>query len=564
VYDRDREFNATSGIADTVFTAMQLDHLALLGRVWGFLKYHHPAVVRGERHFDYDLFRAMPHVLAARNRPEALRAIDRWVSALGPIPTCDPCSKVPEDAALLAPLAWLKDEQRLGAGLSRRLGNIYANRPGKGGQFYVDFFPGIGNPDFSNEAPYMPDGFPDAGYRLLGLFRLWNMVEYWFPYRDLMDENWVAVLRAALPEFAGATGADAYALAAARVFARIGDGHANLYASQSVAWPPLTAQAPIITRSIEGRAFVFGYSHPTLGPASGVKVGDIIKTVDGVSVDSIVARCRSRFGVSNEDALVHRVLSVLTTGAPGTVRLSITRDERDLELEVERWPAADLNFRLAGRHDHQGAPFKRLSDDLAYLTLSSVRAADAISYVEGAAGARCLIIDIRNYPSEFMVFALGRHLVAEPTPFARFTAGEPSNPGTFVWTPSVELQPETPRVEARVVVLVDETSVSQSEYTAMAFRAASGALVVGSTTAGADGNVSLIPLPGSLRGAMSGIGVFYPDRRPTQRIGIIPDIEVRPTIAGLRGGRDEVLEAAVGAVLGRSITPAEYAVLKAP
>jgi len=56
---------------------------------------------------------------------------------------------------------------------------------------------------------------------------------------------------------------------------------------------------------------------------------------------------------------------------------------------------------------------------------------------------------------------------------------------------------------------------------------------------------------------ISGIGVFYPDRTPTQRVGIIPDLEVRPTIDGIRAGRDEVLEAAVSYALGREfrLTP---------
>lgn len=44
---------------------------------------------------------------------------------------------------------------------------------------------------------------------------------------------------------------------------------------------------------------------------------------------------------------------------------------------------------------------------------------------------------------------------------------------------------------------------------------------------------------------ISGIGVFYPDKRPMQRVGIVPDVEVRPTIAGIHAGRDEVLEEAV-------------------
>jgi hypothetical protein len=44
---------------------------------------------------------------------------------------------------------------------------------------------------------------------------------------------------------------------------------------------------------------------------------------------------------------------------------------------------------------------------------------------------------------------------------------------------------------------------------------------------------------------IGGIGVFYPDGKPTQRVGIIPDVPVRPTIAGIRAGQDEVQDAAV-------------------
>jgi hypothetical protein len=49
---------------------------------------------------------------------------------------------------------------------------------------------------------------------------------------------------------------------------------------------------------------------------------------------------------------------------------------------------------------------------------------------------------------------------------------------------------------------------------------------------------------------MSAPGVFYPAKRPTQRFGIVPDILVRPTIAGIRDRRDEVLQAAADYVLG--------------
>jgi C-terminal processing protease CtpA/Prc len=71
----------------------------------------------------------------------------------------------------------------------------------------------------------------------------------------------------------------------------------------------------------------------------------------------------------------------------------------------------------------------------------------------------------------------------------------------------------------------------------MVLRAAPNAIVMGSTTAGADGNISAVPLSGALQTFISGLGVFYLDKRPTQRIGIVPDIAVRPTIAGVRAGR---------------------------
>lgn len=79
----------------------------------------------------------------------------------------------------------------------------------------------------------------------------------------------------------------------------------------------------------------------------------------------------------------------------------------------------------------------------------------------------------------------------------------------------------------------------------MAFRVAPEAIVIGSTTAGADGNVSEFYLPGGIKTMISGIGVYYPDGKETQRIGIIPDIEVKPTIEGIKLNKDEVLEKAV-------------------
>jgi C-terminal processing protease CtpA/Prc len=252
----------------------------------------------------------------------------------------------------------------------------------------------------------------------------------------------------------------------------------------------------------------------------------------------------------------------MTRGKCGEASAGILRDGKPLALKPKRVPVPLQSIRFT--HDLPGETFRLLSKDVAYVKLSTVKAADAAHYIESAAGTKALIIDIRNYPSEFMVFALGQLLVGNATPFARFTVGDLANPGAFHWTESERLTPAKPLYTGKIAILVDEGSVSQAEYTSMAFRASPRAIVVGSTTAGADGNVSPFALPGGLNTAISGIGVFYPDKKPTQRIGILPDFEVRPTIAGIRAGRDEVLEEALRQVLGNSVPAAEIQKMARP
>ncbi len=153
-----------------------------------------------------------------------------------------------------------------------------------------------------------------------------------------------------------------------------------------------------------------------------------------------------------------------------------------------------------------------------------------------------------------MPFAMGAYLAVLPTAFVDFTMPDVANPGAFHFTTGPLIRPGLNHYNGKVVILVDETSQSQAEYTTMALRAMPNAVVIGSTTAGADGNVSAISLPGGVSTMISGLGVFYPDHRPTQRVGIVPDVVLRPTVKGIAEGRDELVEAATRIIEGRNET----------
>ena len=549
--DLDDEFDDGSRVEARDLTPTQVENLTLLGRIWGFVKYHHPRITGGTVNWDYELFRILPSLLDARDRMSARVTLEEWLGDLGDPDSCGRCAVLPADSHLSPDIDWIGDRGLLGDEVSGRLELIYNRRPANLEHYYVSHEPGVGNPLFLNEATYRDQPLPDAGFRLLALYRYWNIIEYWFPYRDVIGENWIDVLFDFVPRVMAASTVDEYRLTLTELITRINDTHANLRADSNPQPPRGSAELPVVLRFVEDEAVVTGFSHPVRGPATGLRIGDVIGAIDGRSVDSLVTAWRPFYPASNQAARLRNIALNLTRGEPGEIEITGTRLDGPFSLSAERVSSVEVDLRAGLTHDLPGETFQLLSDEVAYLKLSSVVAADVANYVNAAADADVLVVDIRNYPSAFMVFALGGRLVTEPTEFARFTIGDASNPGAFSWTFPLTLTPLQPNFSGAVVILVDETSLSQAEYTTMALQAAPNTIVVGSTTAGADGNVSGIPLPGGITTLISGIGVFYPDGTPTQRIGIVPDLEVSPTIAGIREGRDEVLEAGVSYVLGR-------------
>jgi len=552
--DLDHEFDGGSGVVLTDLTQLQVENLAVLGRVWGFLKYHHPRIATGEKHWDYELFRILPAVLKAPDRAAANAAILKWTQTFGPIVPCKTCASLVETNLYLHPaLEWLKDEAKLGKELSQNLQSVYRNRFAGKKQFFV-LMTEIGNPNFTHELGYGSAKLPDAGFQLLSVYRFWNIIEYWFPYRDVIGEDWDRVLLDSIPKVALARDPSDYKRELMALIAEVHDTHANLWSSISVRPPTGDCQIPVNVRFIEGKAVVTSYASAESGPASGLKIGDEVASVDGVPVSALVRNWARYYAASNDAARSRDIASQMLRGSCGEVALNVSRESGEFPIKTARLAASGIRFERT--HDLSGDTFRLLSEDVAYLKLSSVKVADTAKYIESAAKTKGMVIDIRNYPSEFVVFALGSLLVEKQTPFVTFTRGDPANPGAFGWeSEPLSLRPAKPYYSGRIVILVDEMSQSQAEYTAMAFRSVPGAVVVGSTTAGADGNVFPISLPGGLRSMISGLGVFYPDKRPAQRVGIIPDQEIKPTIAGIRAGRDEVLEAGIREIVGAEATP---------
>src|SRR6218665_1302268 len=160
----------------------QIENLASLAKVWGFLKYYHPNVAKGNFNWDEQLIKIIPKVEKAQNKEELSKIYAEWISDLGTIKECKSCKSVSgkEYFDKNFDLSWTQNSDVFTNELSQKLKYIEENRA-QGSNFYVTAT-SRDNIEIKNEIQYPNFQYPDKNYRLLSLFRYWNTVEYFFPY----------------------------------------------------------------------------------------------------------------------------------------------------------------------------------------------------------------------------------------------------------------------------------------------------------------------------------------------------------------------------------------------
>ncbi len=177
---------------DSMLTQIQIQNLKTLGLVWGYLKYHHPSVANGEYNWDFELLRVLPEVLQAKDKQDRDKILFDWIESLGEIKESDPKAVKFENALLEPDLDWINNSE-FSDNFTKILIEVKNAKMPKN-HHYIELHRGIGNPDFKNERKYSTMNYPSTGYRLLALYRYWNIIHYYFPYKHLIEEDWKEVL----------------------------------------------------------------------------------------------------------------------------------------------------------------------------------------------------------------------------------------------------------------------------------------------------------------------------------------------------------------------------------
>ncbi|MDR3219469.1 MAG: peptidase S41 [Dysgonamonadaceae bacterium] len=480
------DFDKGSNIRIEQLNTASIENLSALGLIWGFLKYYHPNIAKGYYNWDYELFKISPPILNAKNNVERDEIFVKWINDLGEFAEAKEEITHNFETKIKPDLDWIKN-----GGFSNELSSLLlnvksANRTGQ--NYYVRYQLG-GIPDFKNETEYT--------------------------------------------------------LAILELIGRIHDTHANILGDNQILTHYLGKQyAPVELTFIENKPVVTGFYDKKKGEDTGLKTGDVLTKINKVSVTEMVMNALKYTPASNYPTQLRDMATKLLRTNDSVIHVEFIRNSKIQRKVIKTYTDKEIDIPI--RYLVTDTCFKMLNKEIAYINNGSLKRSYLPKIWEEIRNTKGLIIDDRNYPSDYPIYDLCNYLMPDATPFVKFSVGNIETPGLFSLGNARNTgKKNEDSYKGKVIILVNEQTQSSAELHAMAYSVHPNALIVGSTTAGADGDMSVFSLPGGISTAISGIGIYYPDGRETQRIGIVPDVEIRPTIQGVKEGRDEVVEKAI-------------------
>jgi len=538
-------FLLITNLAQSQTKITQTEKLATTAKVWGFLKYYHPNVAKGKFNWDEQLFSILPKIEATDSKNELSALLLNWIDTLGEVKICKSCKNKDEVKYFNKnfDLSWTQNLKLFNPKLSEKLKYIEENRF-QGKHHYVYLKKGIRaakNIYIQNETSYENFNWEVKNLRLLSLFRYWNTIEYFFPYKYQTDQPWNDILIEMLPKFLSPQSELDYHLAMLELVVKIDDSHAGLQ-SDLLNEHFGNKHIPALYKIIDDKAVITRMLNDSIAQLNDLKIGDVISKVNGENVMDIFNKNCDYIQGSNYPSKLSFAWNKIFNGTSDSLTIEFLRNNELNTKKIRRYLFEDFNYKKSKKEK-----WKIINSNIGYVSMGELERDDVSAMMDSLMQTKAMIFDIRNYPKGTL-YNIANYLNSKPKEFFKVINPDLSYPGKFIWVKGLTCGGDgkvKERYKGKVVLLVNSYTQSHAEFTTMCLQTAEDVITIGNQTSGADGNVSSISLIGGFKTGISGIGIFYPDKTKTQRKGVKIDIELQPTIEGIRNGDDEILDKAI-------------------
>lgn len=381
--------------------------------------------------------------------------------------------------------------------------------------------------------PPLPPG--DPAVRIASAIDIWATLRWFYPYFDELHVDWDRALGEALDASAHARSADELLLALERMVGALRDDHASVYHGASS-----NGVLPLVFHQIDAKlVFVNGIGdYKATFPR-----GSILDAIDDVPAGAAMEKLASTISAATpawRDAYLPFALAEGLAGGLVTVRVK-QPDGQFAAVRIPRLSRAKYIRQLREDHPETGT---ELAPGVYYVDLATLDDAAWKPLPAKLSSGRAILCDARNGASQ-TAFQILAHFIDHPikSPYWDKPIALPTEK-RYARTQST-IYPSEPRLTAKLIFLTSGLSASSPETILQYAHAAGLGTVIGEPTGGTNGDVTSFESLGGLTIRFTGLRTLNPDGSTFHGRGIAPDVVVHPTLAGLRAGRDEILEAAL-------------------
>jgi len=559
-------------------TPLQTEHQFYFFKVWNFTKYYHPALAKGTVNADTLFLRNLPLVDKIKDQKQFNQFVASFLEGLPEVK-----AKGKPAATHGKVLRNNVDHSWMGAtGVKnkKKLDFIFKNRHADSIHHYI--------PDvaFYGSIPNEPDyAYPDTenvpyAMRMLALAKMQGAVDYLFPHKYLMDQNFDAVVKRSLPLFADCGSRMAYERLILEVTSTFDDTHAFKIIKQiknkskifkSSFFPPFSYSV------FDDEIVVTDCMVPENCTEGDIRKGDVIVGINNKTVATVVGEVSRLVSVSNRPTLRHYLSAYLNNlvwqSDDASFSLRVRRDGKESvktiafvslkESEKIGLITDYLNDHAAKRRTDDGLDM--IQGNIAYINIHETyrfieNTPDHLmdqkmdSLLTLAAGQKGIIFDMREYPDwgGFSYTFLLKKFGKLPHRHADYFEINKAEVGTYVLDNRIktytnaDLKTDGVAYGGKVVIIVDPRTLSMSEWHTMSLQHTfPQSITIGEQSAGADGDEKFLAIPGGYQVYFTGNAIFYQDGTPAQRKGVKIDKVIPLTREAVLSGKDHLLEEAV-------------------
>ena len=203
-----------------------------IGLVWGLLKYHHPEFSKGKYDWNAELIRIFNETESIENQENLNFYILTSIKKYNEKAVFEE-RKIKIESSKL----FLKNEDYswintaiFGNDLTKELKKIKEN--GNIGNYYVNVSNLTKMVSFENEKGIEKFDYKNKYHRLLTLFSLWNVIQYWDTNKYLTNVKWFDILDYSIDNFLKANTKAKFEISKLKIIAKLNDSHSTGFSAE--------------------------------------------------------------------------------------------------------------------------------------------------------------------------------------------------------------------------------------------------------------------------------------------------------------------------------------------